>query len=531
MSIGSGNAESDDDFLFKCFVENAALVEAKDINSSGMIIAGRTGAGKTAILRSIAQENDYHIEIDPSLMAMDYVANSDALRFVYMIGGDLNLLFQTLWKHVLCIEFIRLRYDVKTAQKSKTIFNSLVEKYFTDERKKRSVEYLRKWEGEFWITMDVNIKEITESVEEQLLAEFGSEISKFKAGGQYEQRLSNGQKTELVARTKKIINSQQLADLHGVIEMLSEEVGSVTNYYILLDKLDENWVDVAVRFRMIRALVETLRSFRKIRSLKVLVALRTDVLERVVLETAEVSFQREKFEDYFINIFWDKAELMSLVEKRLIELFKRQYTNESIGFAEVFPETVSQRKTFDWMLERTLMRPRDIIAFVNECINAANGRSKILVSDIHKAEVEFARKRKAAMEQEWLSCFPTLKHLLDFIGRQRKIAFSLKELCDGGLDDLALSIYSEGKVSFDPLYKSAKNYVDSGENDNGMFARHLATILYRVGAVGIKVGVGDRLIYSHIDEPLISPDILENESKLRIHSMLHAAFRIQDNGK
>ena len=213
MSIGSGNAESDDDFLFKCFVENAALVEAKDINSSGMIIAGRTGAGKTAILRSIAQENDYHIEIDPSLMAMDYVANSDALRFVYMIGGDLNLLFQTLWKHVLCIEFIRLRYDVKTAQKSKTIFNSLVEKYFTDERKKRSVEYLRKWEGEFWITMDVNIKEITESVEEQLLAEFGSEISKFKAGGQYEQRLSNGQKTELVARTKKIINSQQLADL------------------------------------------------------------------------------------------------------------------------------------------------------------------------------------------------------------------------------------------------------------------------------------------------------------------------------
>ena len=45
------------------------------------------------------------------------------------------------------------------------------------------------------------------------------------------------------------------------------------------------------------------------------------------------------------------------------------------------------------------------------------------------------------------------------------------------------------------------------------------------------MGVGDRLIYSHIDEPLISPDILENESKLRIHSMLHAAFRIQDNGK
>jgi len=323
MRIGTGNAESDDEFLFKCFVEHSALAAAVNPDSAGMIIAGRTGSGKTAILRAVQYKNDQQVEIDPAEMAMDYVANSDALRFVHAIGGDLNLLFQALWKHVLCIEFIRLRYDVKNSEKSRNIFNRFAEAFLADERKKRSIEYLREWEGKFWITMDQNIKELTEEYEKKLVGEFGGEIEKFKAGGQYEKRMSAGQKSELVARSRKIINSDQLAKLHGVIDILSNEAATDHLYFVLIDRLDENWVDNSIRFRMIRSLVEALKSFRRIRNLKVLVALRTDVLERVVQETADLSFQREKFEDYYIKMNWSKRDLRSLVDLRLIELFKR----------------------------------------------------------------------------------------------------------------------------------------------------------------------------------------------------------------
>ena len=101
MSIGTGNAESDDEFLFDCFIDYPAVDECIRLTSPGRIISGRTGSGKTAIIRHIAQNVDYFSVVDPEEMSMNYVSNSDALRFLHAIGADLDLLFQVLWKHVL----------------------------------------------------------------------------------------------------------------------------------------------------------------------------------------------------------------------------------------------------------------------------------------------------------------------------------------------------------------------------------------------------------------------------------------------
>ncbi len=70
----------------------------------------------------------------------------------------------------------------------------------------------------------------------------------------------------------------------------------IKSYYILIDKLDERWVDDSIRFKMIRALIDALKQFKKIRNLKIIADLRSDVLERVVQETGDLGFQREKFE-------------------------------------------------------------------------------------------------------------------------------------------------------------------------------------------------------------------------------------------
>lgn len=164
MSIGSNAAETDDEFVFDCFIRYPPVERCMDVQSPGMIIAGRTGAGKTAILRYIERNVDHSIEIDPSEMSMSYVSNSDALNFLQTIGADLDLLFQVLWKHVTCIEFIRLRWSVNDEDKSKKTFARLIERFFADARKQKAIQYLRQWEGRFWITMDQNIKEITEKV-------------------------------------------------------------------------------------------------------------------------------------------------------------------------------------------------------------------------------------------------------------------------------------------------------------------------------------------------------------------------------
>lgn len=528
VGIGTGNAESDDEFLFECFVDYPPVQECMRVSSPKMIISGRTGSGKTAILRHVEAVSEHHLSLDPFDMSMSYVSNSDALRFLEAIGADLDLLLQVLWKHVLCIEFIRLRWNVESAERSTSIFSRIADRFSKEDRKSKSINYLREWQGKFWITMDQNIKEITESVERKLHAEIGAEIEKFKAGGQYGKRLSTEKKSEIVARTRKIISSDQLVELHGVIDMLSapEHGDQMKDFYILIDRLDEKWVDDTVRFRMIKALMESLRSFRKIQNLKILVGLRSDVLERVVQETADISFQREKFEDYTIQLVWTKADLRTLVDNRIVALFKRQYTGSPVGFDDIFPPKVGPRNTFDWLAERTLMRPRDMIAFVNECFNVADGQSSVSVSALRKAEMEFARKRKDALIQEWKSVFPSLDKLLDFAAADA-VSSDLRLLAQN-VDDLALQICHEKKQAHDPIYDLCQAYADGKQKCPVELVAEIAAVLFRTGAVGVKLRSGQSLVYSHIGQPLLSPKLMTEETRIRLHPMLHAAFHLHD---
>lgn len=531
--IGTGNAETDDEFLFDCFVEYPPVYECRRASSPVMVVAGRTGSGKTAILRYLEVESDHTAALDPFDMSMSYVSNSDALRFLQAIGADLDLLFQVLWKHVLCIEFIRLRWGVDSTEKSKNIFSKLLEKFRTDERKLKSLNYLREWEGKFWITMDQNIKEITERIENNLMAKIGGEIEKFKVGGQYDKRLSREKKSEIVSRTRSIISSDQLSELHGVIDMLSvpEYIDGNKTFYIFIDKLDEKWVDDSVRFRMIKGLIGSLKSFRKIQNLKILVALREDVIERVVQETSDISFQREKLEDLMVRLQWSKSNLQQLVDKRLNALFKRQYTTSPIGFTDIFPETMAfQRPTFDWMVERTLMRPRDVIAFVNAAIDQSDSQANVSVSNLRKAEVEFSQKRRDALIQEWKSAYPTLNELLRFVTSTRKSSSNVLELLTK-VDDLCLQICSQPKQAFDPIHDLCCAYVEGKRKQALEVLCELIAVLYRTGAIGIKLSPQDKLIYSHLNQPLISPDLVSVESKIRLHPMLHAAYNLQDRGQ
>ena len=530
LCFGVCNAEIDDEFLFDCFVEYPLVDSARRIGSPAMVLSGRTGSGKTAILRYIEKVSEHSTVIDPFEMSMSYVSNSDALRFLEAVGADMDLLFQVLWKHVLCLEFIRLRWSVDSVEKSKGIFSRIVDTFSRDDRRKKSIAYLQEWQGKFWITMDENIKEITESIERRLHAEVGADIDKFKAGGQYDKRLSREKKSEIVARTKKIISSEQLSELHGVIDMLSsaEHGDGMKSFYILIDRLDEKWVDDGVRFRMIRGLMESLRSFRKIKNLKILVGLRTDVIERVVQETADLSFQREKFEDLTARLFWSKADLKLLVERRIHALFKRQYTGAPVSFVDVFPQSMGGGKaTFDWMLERTLMRPRDIIAFVNEAMDAADGQSVINATALRKAEVEFARKRKDALLQEWKSSYPTLDKMLDLVVSNRKHSVDVVEIIDK-IDDFCLQICSQNKISHDPIYDTCKAHIEEGRSDPLTVIGQLVAVLYRAGAIGVKLSPQDRFAYSHSEQPLISPELVSADTKVRLHHMLHAAFNLQD---
>ena len=86
----------DIEFLLPCFVRYPPVEVCLDLSSRGTVIDGRTGSGKTAILKYILSTVEHASEIDPFDMSMSYVSNSDVLSFLYAIGADLDLLFQVL---------------------------------------------------------------------------------------------------------------------------------------------------------------------------------------------------------------------------------------------------------------------------------------------------------------------------------------------------------------------------------------------------------------------------------------------------
>jgi hypothetical protein len=252
----------------------------------------------------------------------------------------------------------------------------------------------------------------------------------------------------------------------------------MNKFYILIDNLDDRWVDVSVRFRLIRALIESLKAFRRITNLKIIVALRTDILERVVQETRDLTFQREKFEQYFVPLKWNNTDLKKLVNSRLRQLFRRQYTAHDISFEDVFTRDVGRQNPFDYIVERTLMRPRDVIAFVNECIKVSEGHYEVTATSIRRAELEFSRIRRDALEQEWQSAFPTIKKIMNFLGSKARVSIEFAELCSKDqLDELALSICAHAQIDFDPLFGAATAYVEGDGRGQLEFIKVIAGIL------------------------------------------------------
>ena len=143
--------------------------------------------------------------------------------------------------------------------------------------------------------------------------------------------------------------------------------------------------------------------FRKIKNIKIIAALRPDLLRSVFNITRGSGFQEEKYESYILDIKWTSQQLTELVQKRVREVYKRQYTREDVTIKDIFPKAKGafRHHPIEYIIERTLFRPRDVLQYVNECFNVALNRERISWDSIHKAEAVYSLKRLRSLKEEW----------------------------------------------------------------------------------------------------------------------------------
>lgn len=529
FSIGNLSAENDDEFLFDCFVNNSFYEEATRISSSKMILSGRTGSGKSAIVRTIENENHSSTEIELLNMTMNYIANSDVINFLLAFDADLDILFKTLWKHVICIELIRLVYKLKSEQESKKFVQRLWENLHSDQTKKRALNYLKTWESKFWVDMDENIRNITQSYEKKFAHDFGLEIEKFTGSAGYARTLSGEKKAQLQRRIRNIVNGDQLSELSKVLELLKSEIGTNRgNFYILFDRLDQNWADESIKYRLISSLFDILPSFRKIDNLKVVVGIRSDVLEKTLRENKSVDFQRDKFGDILQEIRWTRDQLYNLVDSRINHLFKRQYsTRDNIGFCDVFVNRVGEVNSFDYLLSRTLMRPRDILDYVNQCIVNSDGKQSVTADIIRKSEVEYSIIRLESIYDEWRNLYPSIEIILSNLkGIKKNLQFS-EFLQSNVLEKVIEKLFDSYDTHDDEIYVAILNHVNNNDEQAKIIVgKRLVVMLYRVGVVGVKQSSQHAIQWSHTQQPIIEFEDLNPEFRFQIHDTFNAALSV-----
>lgn len=528
LSIGAPDAEADQDLLDSCFVDCGCLSIIRDTNHHASVVLGRTGQGKSAVLLRLQSTEPNAVELKPIELAFRFVENSTVIRFFEEAGVNLNLFYRLLWRHVLVTELIKRRFNLRDAGALTRWLGGFLDKLGRDSVRAKSVTYLRKWGENFWEETEVRLTEVTRKIESELAASLEGTvaIAKLKAGGF--ERLTDAERAEVVSRGSAVVNRIQIADLNHVMELLSEEAfkDPQNRYYITIDALDEEWVSTSAKYRLIRALIEEIRTFRgELRHAKIVVALRQDLLEKVFEETRDGGFQEEKYESYYARLDWSRDDLLELLRLRVNEVFKRKYTSTTIGLDDIFPKSRGGTTPYEYMFDRTMLRPRDVIAFGNECFVAAASRPRISWQAIFDAELQYSRKRRNALVDEWLTTLPSVNVALDIL-RGLPETFSRSMLKDESIETVAVQLATFDAE--DDLVKLCKKLLEPKSTvTDAQVLSGIVQVLYHIGAIGVKSSSESPYLWSFRNQNTITLGEAKRVTSIKIHKMLWRALVVR----
>jgi hypothetical protein len=530
FSIGGEQAEADP-LLMEAFYESDDYRTVSSKEDPRCFVIARTGSGKSALLQRLEEENPAHVvRVAPEDLSLSYITNLGVMRYLDELEVSLDPLFIALWKHVLLVELIRHRYKVDSYAAKMNFLSSLREKIKRDPGKRHALDYLEDFQDRFWVEADERVREITEKFEEKINKEAKGTIgvsgssgatATATVGGGLADTFSTETRRELTERFQRIVNETQMARLNKMLKVLDEDIlDSRQNFtYVVIDDLDRDWVDEKIANALIRCLFRAVLDLQRVRNLKVIVALRTNIFENLDFGH-RTGGQEEKFRSLSLHMRWGPAELRDLVSSRLrIASAKQGAPSNSI--ADVLPRMNTTRgDAFDYMLARTLMRPRDIIAFVNETFAISAGGDRVSWEDIKNAEDSYSYKRLLALRDEWKMSYPDIDRV--FAAFNGAVVPMSREEFTRRLDDAALLLadpYFRGNDWLDYLTSSMWN------NPGGSWADWygpLAALLYNIGFVGCTTGRQSTVRYVRT-----FPEFAERVSNLEatVGFTIHPAFQ------
>jgi hypothetical protein len=179
-------------------------------------------------------------------------------------------------------------------------------------------------------------------------------------------------------------------DIRSLQDAVTEYLIYKRPVWLLIDNLDKGWPTRGTTSSDILVIRGLLDAARKVQShlaqkgveFRCLVFLRTDIYDHLVLETAD------KAKDTAIRLDWvDPVPFKDIVLAR-IQASTDTEDDFRVVWSNLFDSHVGLQDSFTYILDRTLMRPRDLLMFLRRAVEIAvnRGHTKVFKEDILEAE-------------------------------------------------------------------------------------------------------------------------------------------------
>ncbi|MEN8191476.1 MAG: hypothetical protein ABFS12_01585 [Bacteroidota bacterium] len=404
--FGTIDAESDKKLL-NYFVETKYLERVLEFEKS--IIIGRKGSGKTAIYKYIKKNK----ENTEGLLFKDYPWRiHDAFKNSIVSEQES---FINSWTFLIYIEFLKL--VVKN-----------IDEY--DKKTKKEIKKIKKWLKKNWGTASFDFKNTFSPRKKRFLWSFNPQAFGFSLG----------------SISKVFENKQELSETLTEINKSLKNILTKINekgveYNLIFDELDLGYdpFDNTYKTRIIGLLLSAYRSYNEFGdNLRVYVFIRSDIVK-------ELTFQdKNKIKDNIIqDLNWEPNDedsnlsLKQLVSRRI----KENITSSTDKFNSNWNSIVDNRnigrnqKKWNYIIERTFLRPRDVIKFLNLILEEAKKRikkekktsSKIVNIDIQNSKKSYSEYLYSELSDEVKAKHPNFDNYLEILREIHNVSFSLED--------------------------------------------------------------------------------------------------------
>lgn len=246
-------------------------------------------------------------------------------------------------------------------------------------------------------------------------------------------------------------------------------------------------------------------------------------MQRVFLKCRGAGFQEEKYETLLLRVSWTREQLEKMLELRINQVLRDRYDGSKVITCA---EVLTGGKNFSpisYLLERSFNRPRDVIAFLNHCIVAAEA-GPITRQKIELAEKSYSRSRLISLADEWRGTYRGLDYWAQILLERRSFTFKISDIDPievmNKCVEVGVSVPSE---SMPEHVIKASELVDHAV----AFIRFAVAALCRAELLGLKLHSDERFL-SGPDLPQQTViDALHSNVITRVHPMFWAALHIR----